>query len=137
MKRLFKWVTLFLALSSTQMVGAQEVTQEQKNATATLVTQCLMSKLPANWEVAEVILTRADGGQYTIGNAALIKGSQQAVNVDMKGCDLNKQGQDLLRFQAVIPADEAKWNTLHLMTFPNGNYNVFTDIALARVRSKK
>ena len=137
MKLMIKTAALLLALSATSSVMAQQVTQAQKDGTANLVTECVIKKAPANWEAVSVSFDRTNPSKPLLYNMARVKGSDKPVDIDVSGCDINKQAQNLLMFQAVIPADQANWKVLVLNTNPAGQYLVFTDIALSKSQEKK
>ena len=137
MKHMIKTVALLFALSATSSVMAQEVTQAQKDGTDKLVTECVLKKAPANWEALLVSFDRTNPTKPLLFNMVRVKGSDKPVDIDVSGCDSNKQAQNLLMFQAVIPADQANWKALFLSTNPAGQYSVFTDIALAKSQEKK
>ena len=137
MKLMIKTAALLLALSATSSVMAQQVTQAQKDGTANLVTECVVKKAPANWEVVSVSFDRTNPSKPLLYNLASVKGSNKLVDIDVSGCDSNKQAQNLLMFQTVIPVDQANWKVLYLNANPAGQYWVFTDIALANSQGKK
>ena len=137
MKHMIKTAALLLALSATSSVMAQQVTQAQKDGTANLVTECVVKKAPANWEVVSVSFDRTNPSKPLLYNLASVKGSNKLVDIDVSGCDSNKQAQNLLMFQTVIPVDQANWKVLYLNANPAGQYWVFTDIALANSQEKK
>ena len=70
MKRAIKITAAVAALVATQSVMAQEITQAQKDATAKLVSECVVKYAPANWEMVTTILDRTDPKKAVIYNKA-------------------------------------------------------------------
>ncbi len=132
MKRFIKIAAILGALVTAPSVMAQEVTQAQKDGSAKLVSECVIKYAPANWEMVTTVLDRTDSKKPIIYNKALVKGTNQLVDIDVSKCDINKQANDLLQFQAILPADQTNWTSLVLRVSPKGTYEVFTNIGWER-----
>ena len=137
MKRFIKITAAVATLVAAQSVMAQEITQAQKDATAKLVSECVVKHAPANWEMVTTILDRTDPKKAVMYNKALIKDTKQLVDIDVSKCDVNKQVNDLLQFQAILPADQVNWTSLVLQTNTKGGYEVFTNIAWERMMANQ
>ena len=137
MKRFIKITAAVATLVAAQSVMAQEITQAQKDATAKLVSECVVKHAPANWEMVTTILDRTDPKKAVMYNKALIKDTKQLVDIDVSKCDINIQANDLLKFQALLPADQVNWKSLVLRVNPEGGYEVFTNIAWERMIAKQ
>lgn len=140
MKHLIKMTALLATLMVTPSLMAQEITQAQKDGSARLVSECAIKYAPANWDLITVILDRTDPKKVVIYNNARItnaKGEKQLVDIDVSKCDINKQVNDLLKFQAILPTDQANWKSLVFQTNSKGGYEVFTNIAWERMLAKQ
>lgn len=129
MKTLIQTAVISAALFTLPAMA--QVTQAQQDGSAALVTECALKNAPQNWDALTVALDRTKPEEVLIYNVALLKGGKQ-VDLNMTGCDIGKQARDLSMFQAIVPAKQAAWKVLFLTTRPTGQYNVYTDIALAK-----
>lgn len=136
MKTLVKTSLVLLALSAATTTMAQEVTQAQKDGSAALVTQCVKTKAPANWELMMTAIDRSNAPKLVVYNQARVAKTNQIVDIPVADCNTPKQVNDLLQFQAVIPATQKDWKVLYLTTNVKGEYQVFTDVGLAQTVKK-
>ena len=140
MKSFIKITAALKALIGAPSLMAQGITQAQKDGSANLVSECAIKYAPANWDLITVILDRTDPKKMVVYNNARItnaKGEKQLVDIDVSKCDVNKQVNDLLQFQAILPADQVNWTSLVLQTNTKGGYEVFTNIAWERMMANQ
>lgn len=96
---------------------------------------CLSKNAPKNWVFLRAIFDRSDTKQPKLAAQAYIKDQKEPVEIQV--CDVNKQAELMMRFDAIVPADQKEWKHLIFSANEKSEYSVFTDIGFNRAQQNK
>lgn len=119
------------ALFLSQNAQAQKVNALEQYATDAIMS-CVSKNAPANWDSLVAWVDRSNPKVLSVSALSHVAGATQ--NAPLEVCDAKTQASLMSVFVPMIPATQANWKALFIRIDNKGQYNVFTDIALAAAK---
>lgn len=124
-----------LALIATAVLSQTAHAQTDANKLAAdIAIRCMATNAPTNWDTLVSWIDRSNPKILSISALSHVAGS--TVNAPVNVCDNYVQAQALAALADTVPANESGWKALFIRTNNKGQFNVFTDIALAKLVKK-
>ncbi len=130
-----KHVALAIAILTTVTLSpvAQAQTAANKLA-ADIAVHCMETNAPKNWDTLVSWIDRSNPKVLAVSALSHVAGSKE--NTSIKVCDNFVQAQALAALADTVPASESAWKALFIRSNNKGQFNVFTDIFLAKTIGK-
>ena len=124
-----------LAILTTAVLSpiAQAQTATNKLA-ADIAIRCMATNAPKDWDTLVSWIDRSNPKILAVSALSHVTGSKE--NTPIQVCDNFVQAQALAALADTVPASENAWKALFIRTNNKGQFNVFTDVALAKTIGK-
>lgn len=128
-----KFATLAILATAILSPIAQAQTPANKLA-ADIAIRCMAANAPKNWDTLVSWIDRSNPKILAVSTLSHVAGSKE--NTPVQVCDNFVQAYALAALADTVPASESAWKALFIRTNNKGQFNVFTDIALAKTIEK-
>lgn len=124
-----------LAILTTAMLSSTAQAQTAANKLAAdIAVRCMATNAPVNWDTLVSWIDRSNPKILAVSALSHVTGSTE--NTTIKVCDNIVQAQALAALADTVPANESTWKALFIRANNKGQFNVFTDISLAKTIGK-
>ncbi|AXF86122.1 hypothetical protein DTO96_101863 [Ephemeroptericola cinctiostellae] len=124
-----------LAILTTAVLSPIAHAQTATNKLAAdIAIRCMATNAPKNWDTLVSWIDRSNPKILAVSALSHVAGSKE--NTSIQVCDNFVQAQALAALADTVPASESAWKALFIRANNKGQFNVFTDVSLAKTIGK-